>query len=325
MQFLLQRTGLVSSYGKEERFIHETLREYSAASALARRYNPYESDAWNYLRRWPDKEWREVVLFLLGIWSEDVLDEGRRDVSEILQTISEDGEAGLLFAGAALAEGVQAQVAVNDDIVDRLLASARVEAHEQPGDRPSVDVSFPIKQVPEIDILAALQGNERVVTGLRALGIDSSVPLAARIRTADALLAHGRPSDTVEILRSIADYQDPMIPFEGRGVAIVLGKLYRKGKSQVRWLDQQDLRRRVAMWARDSSIHPAIRITIAAALKSRGHSPRPEELVSDLEELISDLESGSDIRIPFLRKQGDWERSLLFRQLRGRPIERTSA
>jgi hypothetical protein len=45
MQFLLQRTGLVSQYGKEERFIHETFREYFAASALARRYTCQDDDA----------------------------------------------------------------------------------------------------------------------------------------------------------------------------------------------------------------------------------------------------------------------------------------
>jgi hypothetical protein len=170
IRFLLQRTGLVSQYGEEERFIHETFREYLAASALARRYQPQDDNAWNYLEQWADKEWREVILFLLGIWSEDALDQGGHDVSEVLHRISESGDSGLVFAGAALAEGVHAQAGIEDAIVDRLINSTRARYSV-----PDSESLSPNLNDNPLSVLEALTEHERVVKGLQDIGIDSAV------------------------------------------------------------------------------------------------------------------------------------------------------
>ena len=66
---LLQRTGVVILHGNDSSFIHETFREYLAASALAQTYSPDNAEALPLVTRWRDDRWREVLLFLLGIWA----------------------------------------------------------------------------------------------------------------------------------------------------------------------------------------------------------------------------------------------------------------
>jgi len=289
MLFLLQRTGLISQYGKEERFIHETFREYFAASALARRYQPRDDDAWPYLGRWADKEWREIILFLLGMWSEDALDLGSRDVSDILMRISGEAEGGLLFAGAALAEGVRARVAVEDGIVDRLLASAHTlqGVESKSGRIPSPN---------PVEVLQALKGRERVVSGLRALGTDSTVPLVMRAEAASALLAHDRASDAESVLRSTARWDGAMWTVE----ALIIGETLLKVYERCYWeredehiIISEQWGEGLESWAKDSTIHPSVRLLLVRQLREWG--------LDYFRSFVSDLES----RGPWPSMEGD--------------------
>jgi hypothetical protein len=220
MHFLLQRTGLISQFGKEERFIHETFREYLAASALARRYRPQDDDAWNYLRRWADKEWREVILFLLGIWSEDALDQGSLDVSEVLHQVSDAEDSGVVFAGTALAEGVRAQPAVEDTIVDRLITITRdlysVREAGSPGVTPSNN---------SLPVLEALMGRERATKGLRELGTDPAVPFSVRNSIANMFMSRSRVNEAEQVLATTARYQGTMTHFDAMYTAQLLLEL----------------------------------------------------------------------------------------------------
>jgi hypothetical protein len=67
---LLQRTGIVILHGNDGSFIHETFREYLAASALAQTYSSNDAETLPLVMRWRDDRWREVLLFLLGIWAQ---------------------------------------------------------------------------------------------------------------------------------------------------------------------------------------------------------------------------------------------------------------
>jgi hypothetical protein len=152
---------------------HPTFREYLTACALARMHQPDSAGAWIILRRWTEDPWKEVVLFLLGIWSR------QHYVHKLVQRISQSGsqKLGLLLAGTALAEGVRVTPAVYSGIVDALLNRARemndpfrFESHSN-----------------ALDVLGKLHGNDQTATRLVALARDSGVSIFVRQYTALSL------------------------------------------------------------------------------------------------------------------------------------------
>jgi hypothetical protein len=153
VQAVRERGGLLVRRGDALDFIHPTFREYLAACAL--RHQSWAEVDEVIRTRWADDAWREVMLFLLGLLS----DEGK-DVSGLVQDILDSGEEGLYFAAACLAEQVTVDEKLSDRIVDDLLSAARSGKRSPYG---------------EVTALGGLQGNERAVAALLALACDEEV------------------------------------------------------------------------------------------------------------------------------------------------------
>lgn len=99
-------------------FIHNTVREYLAASRLDKSET---SERWEVLRKWGYTEWREVVLLFLALSSSNA--DGRAYVDQKLTQIFRSGYRGAAFVGAAIGEGVELPETSSllDAVVDRLL------------------------------------------------------------------------------------------------------------------------------------------------------------------------------------------------------------
>jgi hypothetical protein len=117
-------------------------------------------------------------------------------VSEILRRISEEGEGGPLFAGAALAEGVRAEAFVKKSIMDRLLTSACALGEEH---QNSTIYSLRKGENP-IALLGAMIGRERAVKSLQTLGMDSTVYFPVRFVAAEVLLVHDRFNEVEQVV-----------------------------------------------------------------------------------------------------------------------------
>jgi uncharacterized protein (UPF0147 family) len=117
-----RQSGILVSRDRHFEWVHRTFAEYLAASAFARQYRSDEESAQQWIDRWHDENWREVVLFLLGIWSE-----ARRDVTQHINQIWKSGTQGLLFVTAALADGVLVSQDVSDGIQNMLRAYVKKE------------------------------------------------------------------------------------------------------------------------------------------------------------------------------------------------------
>jgi len=181
---LVQRSGLVTEDGEDRVFLHETIREYLAAKVIARRSVPQDDQGRASIEKWNAAGWREVLLFLLGIWSED-----GQDIVGIVDDLRQRGTQGLLFTGAVLADGVHIAPDETNRIIDNLLRRAHdmpfFEAHRHPN---------------ALDILQRLRGHSRVVTGLMSLIRDMTVESEVRTRAREALERLGRIDELLELM-----------------------------------------------------------------------------------------------------------------------------
>lgn len=113
---LLVRSALVVPAGPDYEFIHETVREYLVADATVRSgLTPGEPAAHDLVRRWREAAWRQVILFLLGIWSNR-----GQDIDDLLGLIRGDGPAGVIFAASVIADGIRVAPAVRDATIGEL-------------------------------------------------------------------------------------------------------------------------------------------------------------------------------------------------------------
>jgi tetratricopeptide (TPR) repeat protein len=158
MESLLLDTGMVTRRAGEAAFIHDTFREYLAASALVKEAGaPDTKVARALVGRWSKPRWREVVLFALGIWSEQ-----DRDVTDVVRRLL---PRGLLFAGTALGQGALVAPALRHSIIDELFVQ-----------RPLA-----------LDVLRLFPGDTRVAKGLRTLAQDANVNDQLRLDAARTL------------------------------------------------------------------------------------------------------------------------------------------
>ncbi len=67
LDLLGRRTGVFMYQGSNAEWIHPTFREYLAAERLS----ASSDDSTDILARWRDPNWRQIILFLLAIWSDN--------------------------------------------------------------------------------------------------------------------------------------------------------------------------------------------------------------------------------------------------------------
>jgi len=120
-----RRSGVFIRRGVTSGWVHSTFGEYLAAGALARQYTPDNAEALTLVAQWGEEPWREVILFLLGIWSSEA-----HDVTHLVQPIWKSRKEGLFFAAAALADGAQVTAGVHDGVVSMVLDVSNTQAVE---------------------------------------------------------------------------------------------------------------------------------------------------------------------------------------------------
>ena len=195
VQMVRERGGLLVRRGDTLDFIHPTFREYLAACALLRRPRAGVDEV--IRTRWADDNWREVVLFLLGLLSDDRDQTSEvsetSEVSRLVQDILESGKEGLYFAAACLTDQVAVDKRLSDRIVDDLLCTAQGMSWD---DWALADFT---RRYNPITALGELRGNERAVIGLLTLGCDKNIEGWVRVRTTVVLSEMGCTEEAVQV------------------------------------------------------------------------------------------------------------------------------
>jgi hypothetical protein len=184
---LLGKTGLVTQgLDGSLTFAHHTLREYLAARSLAGSSGPGTDSASGLVDRWRVEGWREIVLFILAIWSRTGV-----DVSGLVEQVL-PVTGGAVFAGQALAEDIAIADGTKEIIVDQLITLA-----SQPL-RNSLD------PLDALRTLGALRDNARALEGLaRLAGAPGGDPVG-RLLAAEALIRAGSREAAEEALVALA-------------------------------------------------------------------------------------------------------------------------
>jgi NACHT domain len=238
---LLDRSSLLIWEGARRRFLHDTLREYLTASALARlEVEDAEEKAWELFKRWWQPGAREIVLFLLGIWSRD-----GRDLTELLQGISTAGTDELLFVGTAVAQGARVTPQLGDSLIDRLVdLSTRTDGTGLGvlgmfrGDPRVIHAVRGMTEDPQAShslrlyaarTLGKLGLSDEGAAGLSRLARDATIQAFIRVRAASSLDDLGRTGEAVELLNLVG--QELLPQLEGLQVAQELERLGRTNEA----------------------------------------------------------------------------------------------
>ncbi len=232
LSYLLCRSGIISRRGNREEFLHDTVREYLTAcrqvticSQESKFANQWDSvQSWQVVKHWRDPRWREVVLFALGIWSENGV-----DVTEPLEQILHESPEGLLFTAEAAADGVR----IGPDFADLLANGLMRQADGLL--RRDYDPDHPVKLlrrlaqtgigVPQIEKLARKRDTWRYplferseafrcladlgrLDELLAIARDATERATFRAKAAELVGEHGRAEEFTELLAEIAREED---------------------------------------------------------------------------------------------------------------------
>lgn len=184
IEVMAQHSGIFTLHGESYDFVHPTFREYLAAVAII---NDCEQELDSiYLRavsKWQNDDWREVILFTLGVLSD-------RNIvpTNLLQKILNSGEEGLYFTAEALSEGILISEAFQGKVIEELLkAACQMQLHE---------LSWSSNP---INFLVDLQSDKRATEALYTLVCNDSVSKEIRYTSIEALQAINQ----AEFLRKI--------------------------------------------------------------------------------------------------------------------------
>lgn len=115
-EVLLNRSALVVPAGADYEFAHETVREYLAARGIVNSgLSPGDAAAREVAQRWRAEEWQQVILFMLGVWSNR-----GQSVDHLLRLIRDGHPEGAVFAASAIAEGIRVSPAIREDTIRAL-------------------------------------------------------------------------------------------------------------------------------------------------------------------------------------------------------------
>jgi hypothetical protein len=248
-EILLRRTGLMVQEGEHLGFIHSTFGEYLAAFELAHQYDP-RPENWARSIRWQAK-WREVTLFLLGIWSSK-----GHDVSEALHYARQNGgNDGLLLSGLALAEGVRVKTDVDLAIINALLDSTRLLGLGQLANNPN-----------SLDILSKLNGRLEVRSGLVSLANDSGLWFAVREAAVRSLVTLGCIPEACDAWLSQAN--DETLEILARHRAVLGLRLHGSVDRLLTLASQHNVNPLVRFWAARALIKLGVREVVAPIVMS---------------------------------------------------------
>jgi tetratricopeptide (TPR) repeat protein len=192
--FLIE-SGLVTERGGAHAFLHDTFEEYLAAASIARKHEPHDQPSLAFMARWHDPRWREILLFLLGKWSER-----GNDLSDLLSSVGRTTPA-VSFIGTAIAEGVVVSPAFGAAIEETLLQLSRITSNAAVANG-----------------LRGLARRPSVRERLATLASDATVSPDKRISLCQLLVAIGERGPARDALRAIASTR--FLPPIERGMAI---------------------------------------------------------------------------------------------------------
>jgi hypothetical protein len=125
-EFLRVRSGIFWTSAHEFEWLHPTFREFLAAEAIydkLKNRRLHERGLNEVLRRFSDVSWRQVVLFLIAILSED-----RLVIRELRFLKDLDHPFGLAFVGVAISEGANVDMPFTEEAIQNLCDVIRANA-----------------------------------------------------------------------------------------------------------------------------------------------------------------------------------------------------
>jgi hypothetical protein len=293
---LLIRSALVVSAGTDYEFIHETVREYLVADAAVRSgLTPSEPAARGLVQRWRKAAWRQVTLFLLGIWSNR-----GEDIDDLLGLIRGNSPAGVIFAASVLADGIRVAPAVRDDIIRELgsllrsMSWAQVLFSDPNPFRIMVSIGGPLCAAE----LLATAVNETAEPPVRAFSAESLSELDLDSAALEVLTNLSRESGEVMVRHGAAialarlGRLEVAVPIlEAVAADSSVGLLLRS--HAVDTLGEHEAIGSLQRLAGLVSLDPSLREIAAAHLETRGHAV---QAAATLTSLIKDDRVGARVR-----------------------------
>lgn len=293
---LLTRSSLVVPRGEDYEFLHETVREYLVATRASREaLRPGQAEASRLLLRWQDPSWRQVVLFLLGIWNSK-----GESVDNILDGIRTESAEGPVFAASAVTEGVRVSRSILSNIIQDLGQYTRSHSWGQ--------VLF---SDPNPFIILVSLADELCTHELLRTATNSGTEPAVRAYAAEMLGRLDPTPETLKVLISLTLEVGYVVV--SHGAALALARLGRADLSvpilqrvindpsasvllrarAVDALGEQSATQALLRTAALSEIPPNLREQAARILEAQGHSAQASEI---LRALAEDPRVDADVR-----------------------------
>ncbi len=282
---LLIRCAPISQAGDDYQFIHETVREYFVATSIIRGgLTPDASPAPEVVAYWKRDSWRQVILFLFGIWNER-----GKSVDGLLRHIIDDRPDGVVFAASAIGEGSHVSPAVRSEIVRALGSLIRTLSWGQ------ILFSDPNP----FRVMASL-GDAMCADELLAIVLDSTAEVPTRAFSAEMLSEFTPTTRTFEVLLALSrDTREVMVKYGASASLAQMGRLdialpaleeviadptagLLLRSRAVDSLARYDATRSLLRVATQSSLHTTLREMAAAHLEARRHGREAAEILSAL-------------------------------------------
>jgi TIR domain/HEAT repeats len=282
---LLIRSALVVPVGGDYEFVHETVREYLVADGISRSgLSPADQGAREVVGRWRAPTWRQVILFLLGMWSNR-----GENIDDLIHLICDNHPEGVVFAASAMAEGIQTGPVTRDQTIRALGSLLRTLSWGQ------VLFSDPNPFRVMVSLGGALCADELLTTALEV-----TAEPAVRAFSAEILSELSPDAGAVDVLTALSrDSPDVMVQ---HGAATALARLGRLDVAvpvleavisnpraglllrsrAVDTLGRHEATRSLLRVATLASLDPALREIAAVHLEARGYGTQAAKTLSAL-------------------------------------------
>jgi thioredoxin-like negative regulator of GroEL/energy-coupling factor transporter ATP-binding protein EcfA2 len=189
VEVMAQHSGFFVRRARNYDFVHPTFREFLAAAAVVYACKQDLECVWTRgASHWQDDDWREVVLFILGILSDEGL-----ALTTMLQSILDTDQDGLYFVVESLAEGIVVNEVLKARLVDSLVDAARQMSLQELRWKPNA-----------VSALNELRGDEAAIQAMVTLARDEEIDEVIRLASIDALR---KQRQTGELSKMVLDRQ----------------------------------------------------------------------------------------------------------------------
>jgi hypothetical protein len=293
---LLTRSALVVPIGADYEFIHETVREYLVANGIVRSgLSPDDSAAREVIQRWRAGTWRQVILFLLGIWANR-----GENIDDLLCLIRDHSPEGTVFAANAMAEGVQVSSAVRDETIRALGSLVR-----------SMSWGEVLFSDPNPFRTMVLLGSPLCAGELIATALDATAEPAVRAFSAEILSELSSDASALDVLTTLSRESPEVMVRHGAATALArLGRLdvalpvlesvisdpsagLLLRSRAVDTLGRHEATRSLLRMATLTSLDPSLREIVAVHLETLGYGA---QAVNTLSVLIEDDRVDTSVR-----------------------------